>query len=510
MAGQQQRWSGHMLRLWVTAVLATLTASAALAKDKVLTMTFSAAWTSENPYAHSSAESNAIWCHIYGCLGRYDYKNKKLAGLLAESWENIDPLTWRFKLRRDLKRHDGGPGPTSKDIVHSLDITLNDKESLRRSFTNSIKEIKPVDDYTFDIVTKSPAVDLVQAVFDSFIITSADLWAQHGRAYYKSQPHGWGPYKMVQFGIDDRVVMRKHADWFEKNDKSPDVLIYRLVREAEQRVTGLLNGEIQVARDFPPQALRRLQNRKDVKIQRQPSIEQIFLLFDPSHKPWDDVRVRRAAALAVDRQLIIDRLLQGFAKPLQGWINAEQICYLGPPDRPATYDPKKARELLDEAGFKGTGPKIEFYSANGRYISDRQAAEAIAQMLTKVGFQVTLHTPEYANFFASLQKGILPFYYMGRGTVLDPSGPMITYLRSGATKRSSYKNEKMDSLLDAQLVEFDPAKRCPILREANQLVLDDVPMLMLWSHEVVTGVRADIDVFVAPNSEVWHPTTVMN
>lgn len=479
-------------------------------KDKIVTMTFSAAWTSENPYAHSSAESNAIWCHVYGCLGRYDYKNKKSVGLLAESWENINPTTWRFKLRRDLKRHDGGPGPTSQDVIHSLDITLNDKESLRRSFTRSIQEIKAVDDYTFDIITKKPAVDLVIAVFDSFIITSKELWDKHGRDYYKSHPHGWGPYKQTQFGIDDRIVMRKNTDWFEKSDKSPDVLIYRLVREAEQRVTGLLNGEIQVARDLPPQVLSRLQKRKDVKILRAPSIEQIFLLFDPSSEPWGDPRVRRAAAMAVDRQLIIDRLLQGYAKPLQGWINDDQVCYLGPPDRPMKYDPKKSRELLDEAGFKGTGPKIEFYSANGRYTSDRQAAEVITQMLTKVGFQVTLHTPEYANFFASLQKGKLPFYYMGRGTVLDPSGPMITYLRSGATKRSSYKNPEMDKLLDDQLVQFDTAKRCPILRQANQLVLDDVPMLMLWSHEVLTGVRTNVDVFVAPNSEVWHPTTVVN
>ena len=95
------------------------------------------------------------------------------------------------------------------------------------------------------------------------------------------------------------------------------------------------------------------------------------------------------------------------------------------------------------------------------------------------------------------------------GTVLDPAGPMITYVR-GVTKRSAYKNPEMDRLLDEQGRTFDEKKRCELLRQANQLVLDDVPMLMMWSHEVVTGVRDNIDVYVAPNSEVWHPDTRVN
>lgn len=495
------------LKLALSAILAAVVfAGAATAQqDKVVTVTFAAAWTSANPYVYSSAETNAIFCQSYGCLGTYDYKNKKPIGVLAESWEWVNPTTMRFKLRQDLKRHDGGPGVTAKDVIHSLDITLNDKDSVRRSFTRDIKEIREVDTYTFDMITKAPAVDLIISVFDSFIITSADLWKQHGRDVYTKAPHGWGPYKIENIAVDDRAVLRKFADWKGHDPKSPDVVIYRLVREPEQRVTGLLNGEIQIARDIPPQLLTRLESRKDIKVLRQASIEQMFLLFNPNTKPWDDVRVRRAAAMAIDRQLIVDRLLKGLAKPLQGWINEEQICYTGPPDRPITFDPKKARELLDEAGFKGTGPEVEFYTSNGRYTADRQVAEVITQMLNKVGFKVKLLTPEWANMFADVQNGKTPMYYMGRGTVLDPGGPMITYIRTGATKRSSYSNPELDKIMDQQSVEFDEAKRCQMLRRANQIVLDDMPMLMMWSHDVITAVRDGIEVFPAPNSEIWFP-----
>jgi len=72
-----------------------------------------------NPYGDSNSEMYSIWCQTYGCLGIYDWEQKKFVGLLAEKWEVVDPLTWRFYLRKDLKRQDGGPGPTAKDVIHS-------------------------------------------------------------------------------------------------------------------------------------------------------------------------------------------------------------------------------------------------------------------------------------------------------------------------------------------------------------------------------------------------------
>ena len=100
-------------------------------------------------------------------------------------------------------------------------------------------------------------------------------------------------------------------------------------------------------------------------------------------------------------------------------IGPGQLCYTGKPDRANSYDPAKAKKLLAEAGYPNGGPEIDFYTAVGRYISDRQIAEASAQMLRQVGFKVKLHTPEYANFWADVRRGKTPMYYMGRGTVFD-------------------------------------------------------------------------------------------
>jgi peptide/nickel transport system substrate-binding protein len=204
------------------------------ANQKVMTITATEPMTTDNPYGESSSPVYSLWCHTYGCLGRYDYTKRQLVGILAEKWEAIDATTWRFTLRKGLKRHDGGPGPTSADVVHTLKRIRTDQESVQSSFVAMVAEIVPIDDHTFDVKTKGPAVNLVVALFDRFIITSAELYAQHGRAADKKHAFGWGPYQLVEYQADRRVVMRKNPHWTEIDGSdikaSPDVVILQQMR----------------------------------------------------------------------------------------------------------------------------------------------------------------------------------------------------------------------------------------------------------------------------------------
>ena len=494
---------------------AALLASTMLAgaQERVMTITATEPMTTDNPYGDSSAPVYSLWCHTYGCLGRYDYTANKPVGILAEKWEAIDPLTWRFTLRRDLKRHDGGPGPTSADVVHTLKRIRTDPESVHSSFVAMVTEIVPVDEYTFDIKTKAPAVNLIQALFDRFIITSADLYAKHGREADKKFAVGWGPYRLEEYQADRRVVMRKNRDWKEVDGttpkESPDVVILQQMREPEQRVTALLNGEVQVARLIPPQLVRRLEGRKDVKVEKTGGIEVMFVAFNNKMEPWTDVRLRKAVAHSINRQLIVDRLLGGHALVQDGMIGPNQFCYTGKPDRVNDFNPARAKELLAEAGYKDGGPEIDFYTAVGRYTSDRQVAEAIAQMLRQTGFKVRLHTPEYANFWADVRRGKSPMYYMGRGSVFDASDPAGQLYATGGSPRVQYSNPKFDQLLARQYAESDPQKRCQLWREINQILIDDAPTHFMWTHSVITGLRANVELNVEKSGEFWLPSSKM-
>jgi peptide/nickel transport system substrate-binding protein len=496
------------------AIASPASAQNAQPPQKVMTITATEPMTTDNPYGESSSPVYSLWCHTYGCLGRYDFTNKKFVGILAEKWEAIDPTTWRFTLRKGLKRHDGGPGPTSADVVHTLNRIRTDPESVQSSFVAMVGEIVPVDDYTFDIKTKGPAVNLVMALFDRFIITSAELYAKHGREADRKYALGWGPYKLEEYQADRRVVMRKNPDWTEADGAdtkaSPDVVILQQMREPEQRVTALLNGEVQIAKLLPPQLVRRLENRKDVRILKTGGIEVMFVAFNNKMAPWTDVRLRKAAAHAINRKLIVDRLLGGYAQLQDGIIGPNQMCYTGAAaTNPNTFDPAKAKALLAEAGYKDGGPEIEFFTAVGRYISDRQVAEAVAQMLRQVGFKVKLHTPEYANFWADVRRGRTPLYYMGRGTIYDPSDSSGQLFGTGGSPRVQYSNPTFDKLLMAQYAEADPQKRCQLWQQLNQVLVDDVPSHFMWTHTLITGVRNNVDVTVESSGEIWLPLAKM-
>ena len=174
--------------------------------------------------------------------------------------------------------------------------------------------------------------------------------------------------------------------------------------------------------------------------------------------------------------LIVERLLGGYAQVQDGIIGPNQMCYTGPPERANAYDPGQGQGAAGRSRLSATaGPEIDFYTAVGRYTSDRQVAEAVAQMLRQVGFKVKLHTPEYANFWADVRRGKTPMYYMGRGTVFDASDAAGQLFGTGGSPRVQYSNPKFDELLQAQYAEADPEKRCQIWRQLNQILVDDVP-----------------------------------
>ena len=195
-------------QMTMAAAVLLLPAGEVVAQSKTMTITATEPMTTDNPYGDSSAPVYSLWCHTYGCLGRYDIARNKPIGILAEKWEAIDTTTWRFTLRKGLKRQDGGPGPTSGDVIHSLNRIRTDPESVQSSFVAMIDKIVAVDDLTFDIKTKAPAVNLVFAIFDRFTVTSAELYKQHGRDADKKFAFGWGPYKLEEYLADRRVVMR--------------------------------------------------------------------------------------------------------------------------------------------------------------------------------------------------------------------------------------------------------------------------------------------------------------
>ncbi|HEY7385161.1 MAG TPA: ABC transporter substrate-binding protein [Beijerinckiaceae bacterium] len=462
----------------------------AIAKTRVVVGT--TASISVNPYLESNALSYTNGCQTYGCLGRYDFKKGQLTPMLAESWEAQDQTTWIFRLRKDVKWHNGDP-VTAHDVVHSHWRRMNDPQSKQKANGKDIKTIEAVDDHTLKITTEEPIATLLFLVFDRLIVTNKKVHDQYGpEVADREHPVGFGPYRIVQVNTGQRLVLEKVPDNVFAAKESPDELIFQIMKEPEQRVTALLNGEIQIAQYIPPHMVDRIKGSQRARVSVGPGIEVNFLAMNPAFKPWDNKLLRQAVAYAIDRDTLVDVILGGLADRLDGPIGEGQYAY-DPNLKPRyDYNPEKAKQLLKQAGF-ANGLTVDFYSTMNRYTNDKQTAEAMVAMLRAVGINAQLKTPEWAKLSADITNGKIPFYYYGRGSIVDPSIMMSQYFETGVTNRLKYSNPELDALLVKERATFDPEQRIALLRQAMSKINEEAPAVFLWRMKLIYGISNTIE-----------------
>lgn len=461
---------------------------------------------SYNPYADSVSLAYGIWCQVFGCLGIYSFDKGEYVGMLAERWEvdKTDNNVWTFHLKRGVKRHNDGRELTADDVVHSVTRINTDPQSKQKQNTGPIKEILALDQHTVRIVTHKPTAPLLEFLFDRVIITAKDLYDKHGaRDADRRYPWGWGPYKLKELVIGQRIVLEKEESHPAVKPANPDTLIFTIMREPEQRVTALINNEIQIAQFVPPHLADRVGQSPNTKLVPSGSVEMMFLAMSPKYKPWDNVQLRQAVCYAIDRDAIIKNVLKGQAERLDGPIGSGQYGY--DPDYAKKnllipYDPAKARELVKASGYNNEPVFLE--TPVGRYINDKEVTEAMIPMLVAVGINARLRTPEWATLWADVQRGKTPFYYMGRGSVVDPSVALSQYFETGGSPRIGISDAMIDQTLAAERVAFDPAERKKALNAAFKAIEDAAPACFMWRHHMLYGESKSIEHAPTPSGRI--------
>jgi len=486
----------------IAVILSSLTGAAAQTRVSVgVTETIE----THNPYGDSVSLMYGIWSEVTGPFCTYSYSKGDFEGRLAEKWKVENPTTWVFFLNKNYKFNDGS-SVTADDVVHSLmNRVIGDPQSKQKaSVAPFVTKAEAVDKFTVRITTDKPTAPVLSFLCDRLIITSKSAFDKYGRDVAdKEHMMGGGPYRLKELIPGQRLVLQKrpeHPD-AKKNPRAPDEVIYRIMREPEQRVAALLNDEIQIAQFVPPHMRQRVEKTNNLKLVTTDSVEIMFLAMQPK-PPFDKKEVRQAVCHAINRDQIIATLLEGFASRLDGPLGPGQYGY-DPNLKPKlNYDPEKSKKLLAQAGFAG-GVDVELQTPVGRYTLDKQLTEAMIPMLNAAGFRAKLLTPEWATLWASVQKGGIPFYYMGRGSVQDPSGALHQYFHTGETPRIGYSNPKLDELLDKEQQEFDPKKRRQYLSQAMSILTEDAPACFMWRHKLLWGMHSRVDYKPLPDSRVY-------
>ena len=451
-----------------------------------------------HPYDHSSGALYGVWQHMMEPLVEFDYQQARFVGRLAESWE-YRGKEWEFKLRKGVRFHDGSP-LTSEDVAFSIDRMKNDKKSLQRRSFRNVQEVRTPDEHTVVVVTKKPSVTFLSRGVRNRFVMSKTVADKYGQDVDK-HPTGTGPYKFVSFKRDGDLVLTRNDDYWGPKPAVRD-LVWRKVVEVSSRMAGLEAGQTDVMDRVPVHEVARLNRNPRVGVRSVPGLRIYFFAFNVNYKPWDNKLVRQAANYCVDADAIVKNIFDGNGEVLQGPVGPRVIGH-NPDVKRYPYDPGKARELLAKAGHPD-GVDVKLHYSPGKYEKDTELVQVVANQMSKGGFRVQIVPQEWVVFWGrgGVNGGKVPFYYIGRGSVLDADTPLYQYFRTGGSKRTNFSHAEFDQLVDAEQAESDDAKRLAILRKMSEVIMDEAPMIPLYQLFDHYGAARNIDWNPRPDEKI--------
>ncbi len=472
-----------------TAALAAAPAAAQTlrwaAQNDILTM---------DPHSQNHATTNTILNHAYEGLTRYGV-NYEIEPALATKWTFNSPTLVRFELRRGVKFHDGAPF-TADDVVFSFE-RIRQPQGTMGIYVAGVKEVRKVDSHTVDMVLDGPNPILLRNLAYFFITNKA--WAEKNNSVrvqdYKANEenfasrnaNGTGAWILVAREPGVRTVVRRNPDWWGiKEGRAPGnvtEVIYTQVSADATRTAALLSGQVDFILDPPTQDVARLEKDAGTKVVRGQENRVVFFGFDQMRdellyssvkgkNPFKDVRVRTAVYQAIDIEALRSRTMRGSALPTGG-ITPSILASNPDAEKRLPYDPKRARELLTEAGYP-SGFDVTLDCPNNRYVNDEEICLAVAAMLTRVGINTRVTAMPRATYFPKLEKHDTSFYMLGwGGAITDAQTTLDPVLRSfdkatgkGFFNYGRYSNPKLDALIDAAGVEPNADKRRELIRQA--------------------------------------------
>jgi peptide/nickel transport system substrate-binding protein len=440
---------------------------------------------------------------------------------LATDWSvNDDASAYTFHLRQDVKFHDGTPF-NAEAVKFTFDRIANpdNKSQTAISLLGPYKETEIVDDYTVIVHFNSPFAPFLDSVSQPYLgIVSPTAVQQMGADFGQTTVIGTGPFKIDHYTPDSEVVLVRNDDY---NWGSQDVfgrtgpsdltqITFKIIQEPATRLAALESSEADFIDDVPPTDYNRLNDSGDYTMveMTQPG-HGWSLMMNVNKAPTDDLQVRKAIALASDKQGMIDTVFNGFGTPGCSPLTKAMFGYDPDSCSYLPYDPTQAGSVLDADGWtmnsstgirekNGTPLVIEHY-----FRADNPLGQAMATFmqadLAKVGIQVNLNGLSRSGYFDAVRAGQHNTQNWW-DTQTDPDGVVRTLFYStnagGGTNRNNYVNPAMDQLIDSAAATTDRDQRIALYKQIQKLAADDAimvyyndPYLLYGGVTALTGIQ---------------------
>jgi peptide/nickel transport system substrate-binding protein len=485
---------------------------AAPVQAQAITMAVGAQVTSLDPHYHALSPNFAVAEMLFGTLATFDSAGRLQPGL-AESWKPVAPDTWEFKLRPNVTFHNGNAF-TAEDVAFTIARvpTVPNSPSSYAIYTRAVKSVEVVDPLTVRMKTDGPypllPTDLAQ-------VAMLDRQTHEGAATEDFNSGkvaiGTGPFRFASFRSGERLELQRNENYWGPKPAWASVS-YRIMTNNAARMAAVLAGDVDMIDQVPTGDIPRLRREERVKLSEVNGLRIIFLGTDQMRtesspnitdndgkplpvNPLKDLRVRRALNMAIDRQLIVDRVMEGSAIPSAQFLPPGSFGYV-PGLEPVRPDAEAAKKLLAEAGYPN-GFRITLSGPNDRYLNDARIIQAIGQMWTRIGVRTTVDAQPWTTFVARAGRQEFSAFLAGWGTASgEASSPLrsltATFSRDkgwGGSNRGRYSNPAADAKLDEALRELDDAKREALLQDATRLTMEDVGIMPIHIQKNVWALR---------------------
>src|SRR5262247_3691690 len=440
-----------------------------------------------------------VGAQMFESLIERDQSLRLAPALAAEMPKLVGGTTWEFKLRRGVKFHNGEEF-NAESVKFSLERLVNPANKLRGSSSfGPIDHVEVIDAYTVRVHTKKPWPIFVNAMgFRQAAMYPPKEYAGKDTAAISKSPIGTGPYKFVRWSKEE-VVGPGAFPGPRRGEPKIKTVVFRPIPDDAVRVAALQNGEIDVAVNIPPHLATIIGNHPRLFLSTAPSIRTIQLMiythqFDNQNKlvgpypgPTADKRVRQAIASAIDADEIIKGVLDGKAVRVATMLTSMHFGF-DPSLKPVKQDLGRTKKLLAEAGFPG-GDDIVLNGLQGRYVRDKEVAEAVSGQLTKAGIRTTLKTFEFVNYLNNMvyvhKAG--PVWLIGWGTpTVDAETVYVPLFRSGNIF-ANWQNDDFNRMVDEAQTIMDEGKRRDEYWRINKLWVDEVPAVPLYQQVDLYG-----------------------
>ncbi len=416
---------------------------------------------------------------------------------VAEKWETPDDRTIVFHLNPNARFQNGQPVKAA-DVKWTYDSMMDPNfVTSKRSGYAAVDHIEAPDDHTVVFKLKEPNPGIFDNLTTGILPTGADTNT------YKTKPIGAGPYKVVDFRADDRVVLEAFDQWHGGAPKIKHVIV-RIVPDATTRVLEMRRGSINFeVNQIPFENVAEFDKNPEFKVMKSSGSVYQYIAINMRDPILSKVAVRRAIHHAIDCARIIRDIQRGYAKPTDTmlaeghWARADNL-----PTYP--YDPNKAKQLLAQAGYPN-GFTFTFKTSQDAEANSR--AQVIQQMLKQVGINMQIQSNEMSTFFADIGKGNFQMYSLSRNGIADPDFYYVIFYSKNTPpdgqNRGYYNNPKVDQLILQGRSTFDRAKRKPVYVEIQKIVQEDLPYVSLYMQDNVAVMRNNIDGYVQYPAGFW-------